>query len=67
MEEKEYENLKIKFLKSFANLPEKIRFEDIIAVIKDQPFSWNAAAIEIKNDSETGRKILNILKKLGIL
>lgn len=59
--------LKTKFLRAFANLPQKIRSEDIIAVIDNEPYTWNSAAIEIQNDSEVGSKILNVLKKLGVL
>ncbi|HIH39131.1 TPA: hypothetical protein HA219_00175 [Candidatus Woesearchaeota archaeon] len=58
---------KDKYLRIFANIPEKIRAEDVIAVIDDKPFTWNTATIEIKNDSELGKKILIQLEKLGIL
>ena len=58
---------KDKFMKIFANIPEKIRGEDIIAVIDDNPFTWNNAMIEIKNDSETGKKIIKMLEKVGVL
>lgn len=56
-----------KFLKIFANIPEKVRGEDIIAVIDDKPFTWNTAMIEIKNDSELGKKILKMLEKLEVI
>ena len=59
--------LRAKFLRAFANLPQKVRSEDIIAVIDNQPFTWNSAAIEIQNESEVGAKILNVLRKLGVL
>jgi len=58
---------KDKFMKIFANIPEKIRGEDIIAVIDDKPFTWNNAMIEIKNNSETGKKIIKMLEKVGVL
>jgi len=58
---------KDKYLRIFANIPEKIRAEDVIAVIDDKPFTLNTATIEIKNDSELGKKILIQLEKLGIL
>ena len=60
-------NLKSKFLKVFANIPDKIRSEDIIVVVDGKPYTWDNAAIEVKNDSETGNKILEILKKMGVL
>ncbi len=61
------ENLKTKFLKAFANLPEKVKSEEVIAVIDNSPYTWTAAAIEIKGDSSTGKKILKILKELNVL
>tara|TARA_Y100000310_G_scaffold78020_1_gene74589 strand:- start:762 stop:962 length:201 start_codon:yes stop_codon:yes gene_type:complete len=60
------EILKTKFLKAFVNLPENVR-EDVVAIVDDKPYSWNAATIEIKNNSEIGEKILKTLKKLEIL
>ncbi len=59
--------LKPKFLKAFANLPEKVKSEEVIAVVDDKPYTWLAAAVEIKSESETGRKILKVLKELGVL
>lgn len=61
------ESKREKFLQMFANIPEKIRGEDIIAVIDDKPFTWNNAMIAIRNDSELGKKILKMLEKAGIL
>ena len=61
------ENKKEKFMRIFANVPEKIRGEDVIAVIDDKPFTWNTAMIEIKNDSELGKKILKQLEKVGVV
>ncbi len=58
---------KARFIRIFANIPEKIRGEDIIVVVDDKPFTWNAAMIEIKNDSETGGKIIKMLGKMGII
>ena len=56
-----------KFMRVFANIPEKIRGEDLIAVIGDKPFTWNTAMIEIKNNSPLGKKIMKNLGKLGII
>ena len=61
------ENKKSRFMRIFANIPEKIRGEDIIVVVVDKPFTWNAAMVEVKNSSETGEKIIKILEKLEIL
>ena len=54
-------------MRIFANIPEKIRGEDIIVVIDQKPYTWNNAMIEVKNDSEIGRKIIKKLEKLGII
>jgi len=58
---------KVKFVKIFSNLPDKVREEDIIFVIDEKPYTWNAAYFEVKNDTKLGEKILNKLKELGII
>ncbi|EKE12866.1 MAG: hypothetical protein ACD_13C00134G0027 [uncultured bacterium] len=64
------ENLKIKFIKKYANLPWGAR-EEIIAIVDDQNFTWNSANIEIDRGmnppTEIGEKILKQLQELGIL
>jgi hypothetical protein len=61
------EDKEAKFKRIFANIPEKIRGEDIIVVIENKPFTWNAAMIEVKNQSETGKKIIRKLTNMGII
>ncbi len=61
------EEERIKFKKAFANLPEKVRREDIIVVIDNKPYTWNAAFIEIENKSSLGGDILKRLKSLEII
>ena len=61
------EEEKVKFKKIFSNLPEKIRNEDIIVVINDRPYTWNAAFLEVKNNTELGKKILKKLVELEII
>lgn len=56
-----------KFMKAFANLPEKAKTEEVIAVVDEKPYTWMAAAVEVKSGSATGKKILKILKELGVL
>jgi len=51
-----------KFLKIYANIIDNLR-EDIIVVVDDKTYTWNAAYFEIKNGTELGKKIL---KKLAI-
>ena len=61
------EDIVIKFKKIFANLPEKIRNEDIILVIDKKPFTWNAVFLEVNNKTELGREMLKKLEELQIL
>ena len=61
------EDKRAKFMRIFANLPEKIRGEDIIVVADGKPFTWNAAMIEMRNDTELGEKIIKVLEKLGVI
>jgi len=61
------EDKRARFMRIFANIPEKIRGEDIIAVIDDRSYTWNTAMIEVKNNSELGKKIIKKLEKLEII
>ena len=61
------EEEKIKFIKIYSKLPDKIRNEDIIVIIDEKPYTWNVAYFEIKNNSSIGRKILKKLKELDII
>ena len=60
------EKIREKFLKIYSNLLEKVR-EEIVVVVEDKPFSWNSAYFEVKNDTDTGKKILNMLVELKII
>lgn len=59
--------LRIKFKKIFADLPEKVRREDIILVMNKEPYSWNAVYLEINNSTALGKEMLNKLKTLKII
>ena len=61
------ENKKEKFMRIFANVPDKIRGEDVIAVVEDKPFTWNNAMIEVKIGSALGKRILKMLEKVGVI
>jgi hypothetical protein len=50
----------------YANLPMNERFQ-AVAVIGDQPISWEMAYREINNKTALGKKILEELIKLKIL
>ena len=55
------------FKKVFANLPEKIRNEDIIIVVDKKPYTWNAVFLELNNSTKLGIKMLKKLKELKII
>jgi len=55
-----------KFLKVYVNLPLGERSE-VVVVVDNEPLSWNAAHLEVEQNTPTGKKILEILTKLEIL
>lgn len=57
---------KAKFSKVYANLPFAAR-EEIIAVVDNDPFTWNSAKIEIENNTPKGKQILEQIINLHIL
>ena len=58
---------KEKFLKIYANLPINLRNEIILVLEKEGPITWNAAYIEINNDTKLGGIILKKLVQLKII
>lgn len=56
-----------KFKKIFANLPDKIRNEDIILVIDKKPHTWNSVYLEINNKTALGDKMFKKLKEMKII
>jgi len=57
---------KEQFLKVYANIPLKVR-EEIILVLDGEPITWNAAYIEVKNDTANSEKILKSLVEMGLI
>jgi len=57
---------KAQFLKTYANLPQASR-EEIIAVVNNEPYTWQSAKLEIEHDTPIGEKILELLISLKIL
>ena len=57
---------KVKFSNIYSNLPLGLRNE-IIVVIDDMPLTWNAARIEIENDTDKAELILEKLVQLGVI
>ncbi len=59
--------MKEKFLKIYANLPLNVR-DEIVCVLPDVgTVSWNAAYLEIKNDTKFAVEILKKLEELKLL
>jgi hypothetical protein len=57
---------KARFMKVYSDIPINIRRE-VIAIMGEEPISWNVAFIEIKNETDLGEKILNKLIALGFI
>ncbi len=57
---------KVEFLKVYANLPQAVR-EEIIAIARNEPYTWKSAKLEIEQDTPIGKEILELLSKLQIL
>jgi len=51
------EELRAKFLRAYANLPEPERTQ-VIVIIEEKPYSWDAANHELASKTELGNKIL---------
>ncbi len=55
-----------KFIKVYSDIPVSLRRE-IILVIDDEPLTWNAAYVEIKNRTKLGERILGKLIELEFI
>lgn len=58
-----------RFLKIYANLPSQAR-EETIYITQDEnkrPYTWNAAYVEVINNSPLSESILRSLEKLDII
>ncbi|MCX6713705.1 MAG: hypothetical protein NTV48_01200 [Candidatus Vogelbacteria bacterium] len=58
---------KEKFFNVYANLPVGLRDQVVIVVPEVGPMSWNAAYIEINNDTKLGDMIVEKLIELKII
>ena len=54
---------KERFIKVYSNLPLGVRRE-IILVIDSKPVTWNAAYIEVSEDTKSGKEILKKNRKI---
>jgi len=60
------EEIRAKFMQRYANLPEGAR-DEIISVVRDEPYTWRSARVEIDNNTEIGNEILKFLMKSKII
>lgn len=58
--------LRERFLKTYSDLPLSLR-KEIILVINKEPITWNAAYVEVFNNTAKSKEILEKLKELGII
>jgi len=58
--------LREKFLKVYANVPEDLR-SDIIVVVNGEPYSWQTSFLEIKDNTDKGKEMLKMLKSMEII
>ena len=56
-----------KFLKIYANLPLGVRQEIILVLEEKGPITWDVAFIEVDNDTELSKTILEKLEKLQFI
>lgn len=54
------------FLKVYANLPVPERTQ-IIAIIDKKTYSWDAAFIEVSNNTKLGQRIVKKLEEMKII
>ena len=55
-----------KFLEVYANLPSALR-DDIVAVVEDKTYTWNAVYTEVVSKTDLGDKMLSVIEELGII
>ena len=61
------EHKKAQFNKIYANIPLGLRDEIVVVLENNEPLSWNAAKIEIDNDTDKVDEILDKLARLSLL
>ena len=58
---------KDRFIKVYSNLPINLRNEVILVLSDKGPITWNVAFLEINNETELGKIILEELIELKII
>lgn len=57
---------KERFIQIYANLPLSLR-KEIILILDKEPLTWNAAYVEIFNNTPKSTKIIQKLEELKII
>ena len=55
-----------KFHTMYANLPIPLR-QEIVAVVDDEPMTFNVIRLELKNHTQMGHEALDQMIRIGIL
>ncbi len=61
------ENKREIFLRAYSNLPLQARQEIILVLAEKGPITWDVAYLEIKNNTDTGKLIIDKLSELKII
>ena len=54
------------FFKIYANLPQTSR-DEVVVVVRDEPYTWQSAKLEVEQDTEIGKEIIELLTRLKII
>jgi UV DNA damage repair endonuclease len=57
---------KDRFFKVYSNLPEGVR-KEVILVIDEKPYSWDAVFVEVVNDTALGNRMVEKLTKMELI
>jgi hypothetical protein len=61
------DELTARFNKVYGNLPLGLRNDIVVVIDPEGPITWNAAYIEVYNETEKGRQILSKLAEMEII
>ena len=56
-----------KFYRKYANIPIPLRSQEIVAVVNDEPMTFNVIKIELDNKTELGYKALEQMLRLKLI
>lgn len=57
--------MRTRFLKLYASVPEALR-DEIIALVDERPYGWNAAFVEVNGKTLLGDKTIKKLEEIGM-